>query len=116
MQAQLSKPKPPFSTSIDEGSEPWNIEPPSQAPKQQLQQPHHQKPRQLQQKQPPMSSAQEKPISELPVGGGFNEQDLMTEDQGPSGPMVQCPSCSRKFNELAYTKHSKVGSRMCMYR
>eukprot|EP00798_Chlamydomonas_sp_ICE-L_P001151 gene1151-3715_t len=30
------------------------------------------------------------------------------EDPGPTGPMSQCQSCGRKFNQLAYSKHSKI--------
>ncbi|GIM09205.1 hypothetical protein Vretimale_13066, partial [Volvox reticuliferus] len=30
------------------------------------------------------------------------------EEDVPSGPMVECPTCGRSFNEMAYSKHAKI--------
>ncbi|PNW83851.1 hypothetical protein CHLRE_04g217952v5 [Chlamydomonas reinhardtii] len=43
-------------------------------------------------------------------GGGFDAGTIPpgADDPGPTGPMVECPSCGRRFNEQAYSKHAKI--------
>eukprot|EP00967_Tisochrysis_lutea_P135633 scaffold240967_cov17-Tisochrysis_lutea.AAC.4 len=94
-QAQASKARPPFSTSdeVEDEDGSWGA-PPQQQPV-------------------PQRAAATNDVSERPVGGSgsFVGGGMMMEgDPGPVGPMVQCPSCSRSFNEQAYQKHAKVGA------
>ncbi|KAF5837325.1 hypothetical protein DUNSADRAFT_4533 [Dunaliella salina] len=94
MQAQASQSRPPFSTS-DEAPEDedgsWEAPP---------------------QHQPvPQRSAASIDVSERPVGGSGSFAGggmMMEEDPGPMGPMVQCPTCSRSFNQQSYQKHAKA--------
>ncbi|GIL65421.1 hypothetical protein Vafri_19183 [Volvox africanus] len=43
-------------------------------------------------------------------GGGFGGGSIPpgAEEDVPSGPMVECPTCGRSFNEMAYSKHAKI--------
>lgn len=47
---------------------------------------------------------------ECPAGGG-NPPPM---DDGAGGPMHQCSSCGRSFNDTAFPKHVKVGQRKGM--
>ena len=50
---------------------------------------------------------QEEEEEKLP-SGAYDLDNVEVEIAGPIGPMLECPTCSRKFNQKAYEKHVKI--------